>query len=129
MDYFNMNYDFDLSQDGTLEAASDQLLYGSANDAPTVSTPMQTSNGSPFSKLVDLLGSIGTVARDLGTAVGKTEADIKAAQGNYQTARQNALSGNTLGTWWQYASMTDKLVVGLAAAGVVFAAYSVFKGK
>lgn len=129
MDYFSMNYDFDLNQNGTLEAASDQLLYGSANDAPIVSTPMQSSESSPFSKLIDLLGSVGTVARDLGTAVGKTEADLKAASGEYKTARANALSGNTLGTWWQYASMTDKLVVGLAAAGVVFAAWSVYKGK
>ncbi len=94
-------------------------LQGDGNSAPVVSdvTPQTTPT------LQQLLGSGGIVqtARDLGTAVGTIQQQINAAGPAYTQARTNAATGNKLGTWWQYASTTDKLMVGLAVIGIIVA--------
>jgi len=90
------------------------VLQGDGNTLPLVSdtTPARDSS------LLDLLGSIGSTARDLGTAAGKIVKDVKGAKTEFQTGYDNAKAGNSLGTWWQYASITDKLMVGLGVAGI-----------
>lgn len=94
------------------------ILQGNGN-----SLPVQTDTDyQGVSSVLQKLGSIDYVktARDLGTAVGtvrNTAAQIGPA---FSNAQAQAASGNSLGTWWQYASTTDKLVVGLAAATLVF---------
>jgi hypothetical protein len=98
---------------------SDVLVRGSANSLPTVSDMPETSQASPFSGLTKLLGSIGTTARDLGTAVGTARRDIAGAGQQYRTAQANAYKGNSAGQWWQYSTTMDKVMVGLAVLVVV----------
>lgn len=90
--------------------------------------PNSPSQG-PFTGLSKLLGSIGSTARDLGTAVGTVKRDVKRAGAEYRKAEDAAENGNKLQQWWKYSSDTDKLVVGLAFVGVAIAAYQAFKGK
>jgi hypothetical protein len=106
--------------DGTAETtdygvADLPVLQGDGNSPPLVSdTTMQRD-----SSLLQILGSIGSTARDLGTAVGTVKRDFEGAKDAYGQAYRNASTGNSLGTWWQYASTTDKLMVGLAVAGIL----------
>lgn len=95
------------------------ILQGDGNSPPvqTDNTPQRSSS------ILDILGSIGSTARDLGTAVGKIEHDVKAAGPAYQEARNNAKTGNSLGTWWQYASTTDKMMVGIGIAGLLLVVF------
>lgn len=93
------------------------VLQGDGN-----SPPLQSDNSpQSSSSVLQLLGSIGTTARDVGTAVGTVQKQFKDASVNYNQARTNAAGGNKLGTWWMYASTTDKLMVGLAVVGIIVA--------
>ena len=83
--------------------------------------PVQSDATAAKATPLQLLGSIGTTARDLGTAVGKIQRDMRTASENYRQARDAAASGNSLSLWWQYASTTDKLMVGLAVVGIIVA--------
>ena len=90
-------------------------LQGDGNSLPVqidTDVPRQTS-------VTQLLGSSGTLARDVGTAFGTLRRQVSTAGSDFRSASGNASRGNSLGTWWQYASTTDKLVVGLAAVTVV----------
>lgn len=101
-------------------------------DFPILSMEPQEAPQSGWDTLQNLMGSIGSIgqtARDLGTAVGTIERDIKGAGTEYQTARNNAKTGNKLGQWWDYAPTTDKVMVGLAAAGLVLVVVQMVRGK
>jgi hypothetical protein len=98
--------------------ASDVLVSGSVNQPPVISDQPESSTNSPFGGITQLLGSIGTTARDLGTAVGTAKASIKGAGAAYRTAEHNAATGNSVGQWWQYSTTMDKVMVGLAVAVV-----------
>lgn len=86
---------------------------------PTMSTTGQS--GSP--SLQQILGSLGGMARDLGTAVGTVGRDIRGIGPAYRGAYNNATNPspqNRLSQWWTYSSTTDKLTVGIGLAGLYF---------
>ena len=94
---------------------------GIGTAVPTMSTPGQS--GSP--SLMQILGSLGTYARDVGTAVGSVRRDITGAGRAYNTAYNQAANPtpqNKLAQWWAYSSMTDKLTVGIGIAGLYYIA-------
>ena len=91
------------------------VLQGDGN-SPGVQTD---TDPIPQRSVVQLLGSVGSIARDAGTAAGQIRRDLSGARGNFNRAYNATASGNPLATWWQYASTTDKLVVGLAAVTLV----------
>ena len=97
---------------------ADQSVTGDSQTMPTQSDSPQVA-GPSWSGIHNLLGAIGTTARDLGTAVGSVKNAANTAKGQYNTAQQNAASGNKLGQWWQYSSTTDKIMVGIGVAGLV----------
>lgn len=86
---------------------------------PTQSTDMQNSNDSAYGGFLNKLGSIGTIATQAGTAIGTAQRQISQAQGNYNAAKANASSGNSIGTFWLYASSTDKIMIVLAATAIL----------
>lgn len=94
-------------------------LQGDGNSPPVQADTMPQRSNS----LVDLLGSIGSTARDLGTAVGMTKRELSTVDDKFKKARDAQESGNSLSTWWQYTSTTDKVMIGLAAAGLVLVLY------
>src|SRR5262245_54619052 len=98
---------------------SDVLITGSPNQPPVISDTPETSVSSVLSSVKGILGSIGTTARDIGTAVGTARRDISLAGQQYRTAQQQAYSGNSLGQWWNYSTTQDKLVIGLAVVGIL----------
>jgi len=112
-------------------SGADQTVVG--NDViPIMGDIPQVESDGPYSPLRDLLGSIGSIrqtARDIGTAVGKTERDLRAAKGEYQTARNNAANGNSALQWWQYASPTDRAMLVLAAGGLIVAIWQSTRGN
>ena len=97
---------------GTLEGAA-----GSRSVIPVQTDTTPSSSAS----LVQLLGSAPTIARDVGAAVGTAQRDLAGIGPAFNQARNSTSSGNSLATWWQYASTTDKLMVGLAIVGIVVA--------
>lgn len=108
----------------------DSLIMGdgTVNYVPLTSDKPQSSAGSPYSGIGNFLGSIGTtvqnlpaIAQSAGTLVGTAQHNIAQAGTNYTNAQQAAASGNQLSTWWQYASTTDKLMIGLAVVGILIA--------
>lgn len=100
------------------ESISDlTALQGDGNSPGVVSDTSGQTSSSPL----QLLGSVGSTARDLGTAVGTLQRDLKNAGKNFSNARNAAANGNSLSTWWQYASTTDKMMVGLAALAILVA--------
>lgn len=90
-------------------------LGGDGNNLPVQTDTTLQTQASPL----QILGSIGTTARDLGTVVGTIKRDIQGASANYKAGYDAASSGNSLQQWWLYASMTDKLMVGIGLAGIV----------
>lgn len=114
----------DVSFNPTFE--SDTLILGTPNDPPVISDLPQ-SNGDWWSGIKNVLGSVGTIARDVGTAVGNAERARTAASQQYQTARTNARNDNKIMQWWQYSSTQDKVMAGLALVGVAVAIYTVVK--
>ena len=104
---------------------SDVLVLGDSNTPPVYSDTPQTSIGSVFGGLHNILGAIGTTARDVGSAVGSVRRSVREAKGQYSTAEKNAESSNKVGQWWQYSSTTDKLMIGIGVLGLVL----VLKGK
>lgn len=101
-------------------AQSETTLNGTQNTPPLVSTTMQTDTpgNSPFTGIQKLLGSIGPIARDFGTAVGTIKRQINGAPIEYQKAENAAATGDKASQWWQYSSTTDKLTVGIGLAGL-----------
>ena len=109
-----------LNGDTEILANVDQTnLQGDNNNLPIVST--NTNAAQP--NLLQTLGSSSTTARDLGTAVGTAQRQLSMIGPSFRAGQANAASGNSLGTWWQYASTTDKLIVGLGIAALVVAIY------
>jgi len=104
---------------------SDVLVTGDANTPPTISDTPVTSVGSVFSGIHNLLGGIATIARDTGTIVGETRRIRDTAATQYQSANNAAYTGNKGATWWQYASTTDKVMIGIGVLGLLL----VLKGK
>lgn len=112
------------SSDGLVEGDGTWDVLPTISDSPSSSR----DSGSLSSSVSNILGSIGTTlqqlpatARSLGTAVGTAKHDLHQAQANYTAAEHAASTGNGLSTWWQYASTTDKLMVGLAVVGIFVA--------
>lgn len=89
------------------------------NTLPTVSTDMQNSNDSAFSGFMNKLGSIGTTATQVGTAVGTAQRQINGAENNFKSARNAASSGNTPATFWLYATPVEKAMIILAVMAIV----------
>ena len=126
-DFFNQvegqnfdTYDAAVANANSFETQS--MLATASNDAglgtamPVMSTPGQSGNPS----LMQILGSLGTYARDIGTAVGSVKRDINGVGRAYNTAYNQAANPtpqNKLSQWWAYSSMTDKLTVGIGIAG------------
>lgn len=102
--------------------SSEILQNGTRNSPALVSDRMQSSGAadSPFSGITRLLGSIGTAARDIGTAVGTVQRSVSGAPADYDRARLAAKNDNKLSQWWQYASTTDKITVGIGVLGLFF---------
>lgn len=109
---------------------SDRLIMGDGtyNMVPLTTDTPQSSLDSPYAGAGNILGAIGStiqnlpnIGRSLGTMVGTAENNANAAVANYNSAHAAAASGNKLSTWWQYASMTDKVMIGLAAVGILIA--------
>jgi len=116
-DYYSESED---SQGGTvIESipANDDITGTVA--LPTVSTDMQNSNDSGFDSFLNKLGSIGTTATQLGTAAGTAVRNVKQAETNYKTAYNNAATGNSIGTFWQYATPVEKAMIILAVVAIV----------
>lgn len=133
MAFFEWEYGTDSgADDGGLTINPDVYMAGDSISPPLVSMPTQNAQDGPFTGVKNLLGSFGSVAqtaRDLGTAVGTVERDLKGARGEFSTARENARTGNKLAQWWDYAPMTDKVMVGIGVAGLALVIYQTFKGK
>lgn len=104
---------------------SDTAVQGAGdNTLPVVSAPQQTSIDSPWQGIGNVMGTIGSTyktARDLGTAAGTIKRDFESIKPAFDTAYKNAATGNSAGTWWQYASPTDKAMIALAVIGIVIA--------
>ncbi len=110
-------YNWDTQDEGgTSIVASDAVELGGDGNSPPIQTDT-TYQTSP--SVLQLLGSIGTTARDVGTAAGTIKRDFEQAGTNYKTAYNAAAQGNSLQQWWLYASTTDKIMVGLGIAGIV----------
>lgn len=106
---------------------SDILVEGRGGAVlPTQSDTAQYNSDGPFTGIGNLLGSIGTTAKNLGTTVGTAQRTIADAKTNYNTAKNAAASGNSIGTFWLYATATEKMMIILAAAGI---AVVLMKGK
>lgn len=115
-DYYSESVD---SSGGTVVEtipANDDIT--GTNSLPTVSTDMQNSNDSAFSGFLNKLGSIGTTATQLGTAVGTAQHNVKVAQSNFNTARTAAATGNTPATFWLYATPVEKAMIVLAVVAI-----------
>jgi hypothetical protein len=99
---------------------SDVMIVGDANSPPVISdTPEANGTGGQPFNLKDFLGSLGTTARDVGTAVGTVQRAIKQAPAQYKAGQQAAVQNKPIMQWWQYATTQDKLMVGLAVLGIV----------
>jgi hypothetical protein len=110
--------------------SSDVLVEGDGtyNQVPTITDSPQSNSDGPYTGWQNLLGSIGTTIQNapkigtaLGTAVGNAEHNINQGVANYNHAQSAAASGNNLSTWFQNASTTDKLMIGLAVIGIIVA--------
>ncbi len=111
---------------------SDDILTGAGfNDPALVAMAPQSPSdaGWSFQSIMDAIGNLGQTARDIGTVVGTAERDIKSVSGEYQTARNNAKTGNRLGQWWDYAPTTEKVMVGIGLAGLALVVYQIARGK
>lgn len=110
---------------------SDVLVEGDGtlDFVPTITdSPQVASNGGYGATGTNLLGDAASliqnapnIGKQLGTAVGTAQNNINKGITNFQTAQSAAASGNNLSTWWQYASTTDKLMIGLAIVGILVA--------
>lgn len=99
---------------------SDILVEGRGADVlPVQSDTAQYPNSGSYTGLGNLLGSIGTTAKNAGTLVGTVQKDIKDAGTNFNSAKTAAASGNSISTFWLYATPTEKMMIVLAAAGLV----------
>lgn len=120
---FGDNIDFSSVNPADLGAPQDAFTLGGDNNSPPLQTDLTYQSAS---STLQKLGSIdySKLATSVGTAVGTIEKEIKQIGPNYNAAQQAASSTNPLSglaTWWQYASTTDKLMVGLAVLGIVVA--------
>ena len=107
------------------ELAAEANINGTQNSLPVISDSRQSSLDTPFSGLKNLMGSVGSVvkditgtARNLGTAVGSIQRDLTGAPNEFERSRKAAESGK-LGTWLNRASTTDKLTVGIGIVGII----------
>lgn len=101
-------------------ASANNALFGDGNSPPVVSD--NTNQAAP--SILQLLGGAANTARDVGTAVGTIQRQIQGVGPAYQAGYNASSTGNSLSTWWQYASTTDKLMVGLAVVGIIVAVKS-----
>lgn len=85
---------------------------------PLVSDQTHSGNADTLNKLGSAI-SDPNLARNLGSAVGSIEKQIQGFSGQFNAAKNATATGNSLSTWWMYASTTDKLMVGLAVLGIV----------
>ncbi len=111
--------DFSVPDVSTPPFNSDILVEGdgSANFPPVISDPPQSSIGSILNSAQKILGS----ASELGTAAGTIQRQVSTFGSQFNKAKATAASGNSIGTFWQYATPTDKIVIVLAAVGVLIA--------
>ncbi len=122
---FDAGYQYENDTADYAALSETSVVTGKSVDGPAVLSDVDPTNQVP--SVLQKIGAIdiGQTARDLGTAIGTIKRQIGTADDEFKTARDNAASGNKLGTWWQYASTTDKIMVGLAALGVAVAVYAV----
>lgn len=120
MGYFDNTFDDGPTEPG-YDFESTVLVEGDSQTFPTITDPGQRASGGAFTGLANLLGSIGTTARNVGTAVGSVQRDVRLAPQQYEAARQQAASGNRVGQWWNYSTGADKMtiLIGLAGLGLV----------
>lgn len=135
MDYFDTYYASNDDSSATMDYAvpnyeSETLVNGdnSSNTYPVISDDLQSSSNTSFSGVQNLLGSVGSVVTNLpkigtslGTVVGTAKHDVNQGIANYNNAQSAASKGNNLSTWWQFASTTDKIMIGLAVIAIVIA--------
>lgn len=102
---------------------SEVIVVGGPDDYPTQGDNPEypQDSGFSFKAIKDVIGNLSSIARDVGSAVGTAQRQIKQAPIVYNQARTNAASGNAIGQWWQYSSQTDKIMVGLAVVGIIVA--------
>ena len=120
----------DMTDVSTSGISTDMVVIGNT-PYPLMSDTPETSVDSAFGGIKQLLGSIGTTARDLGTAVGSARAAVRNAGPQFDAAKNAAerpVPLNRARQWFMFASDTDKIMVALAIVGIAFAAYQVSKG-
>ena len=126
MDNFDILAIQGINPDSGADAADFSALDATTLQGDGNSPPIQSDVDwqSPTSNL-QKLGSTDWVAasRDAGVVVGNFQKTVTQARDAFNNARGAAASTAPLSglqTWWQYASTTDKLVVGLAAATLIY---------
>ena len=87
------------------------------NVVPLVSDERDVGGASVLQKLGSI--DISSTARNMGAIVGNVQYQAGQAVANFRGARNAAASDNKLMLWWQYASTTDKIMAGLAVAGIL----------
>ena len=92
-------------------------LTGDNNSLPVVST----STVSGAANVAQLLGSAGTTATQLGTAIGNAQKQLASVVPNFKAGLAAGSSTNPLSAWLANASTTDKLLVGLSIVAIVVA--------
>ena len=107
-----------------------QIQRGTGDDLPTISSPQE--RGSISDSVRNLLGSVGSFARDIRGAVGmarRAETEIPAQYNQARIAAQYPQRTVSAGfsTWMNSSSSTDKLMIALGLAALAFAAYQVAK--
>lgn len=115
--------------DGGSASQSESAMYGTGNTLPTVSTQEQVAGQSgdvldDVTGFIKKFGQIGTAvtqtARELGKAVGAIEQGAGNAQGAFEAGRADARRYVGVQSWWDSTPTTDKLLIGLAVAGLVY---------
>lgn len=116
--------------DGGSATEAESTIYGSSNTPPLVSDAPQVAGQSgdvldDVTGMIKKLGQVGTqvigMAREFGQAVGAIERGAESAQGAFEAGRADGRRVTAARTWWDTTPTTDKVMIGLAVAGLVYA--------
>jgi hypothetical protein len=108
---------------------SDTLVEGSPNELPSLSETPQSSTSSIFTNIKDLLGSLGTTARDIGRTVGQVETTIRGADDAYRAGRTQGQTEAEAKNWWDRRTEFEKFGVVIAVAALGVGLYTAVKGN
>lgn len=97
-------------------SANDTTMVGDGNSPPVVSTT--TNSGLATTSM--LLGNAGSIASSLGMAVGNIQKQLASVVPNFKAGQSAAANGNPISIWLANASTTDKLLVGISLATIVW---------